>query len=229
MESTIKKPSQFLHLTESIRSFFETIRGIFFLLMTKKSNEGNGRAVMVVPGLLATDFWTIILRSYLKQKGFTVYGWELGANFGQVEKLPLLAQRIQKISQQHNQKISIVGWSMGGLFCREVCHQIPDSIQRVITIGSPFANVHAPNYAKWIYELLNDESSAENAPTSRLPLTTPMSSVAIYSKKDGVLPWEACIDKVTDENHKNSEIVSSHFGMCANPNALKSVFSALTF
>ena len=165
MNTEIKKPKQSLHLTESIRSFFETIKGIFFLLMARKTNEGQGRVVMVVPGLLTSDFWTMLLRWYLKKKGFTVYGWEMGYNFGTLDKLPLLSQKIQQISQNHNQKISIIGWSMGGLFCREVSHQIPQYIEKVITLGSPFADINAPNNAKWVYELLNDESEVDHHAT----------------------------------------------------------------
>lgn len=227
MNAEIKKPKLSLYWTESWRSFFETIKGLIYLLTTKKTNEGQGRIVMVVPGLLTSDFWTLILRWFLQKKGYTVYGWEMGYNFGTLEKLPLLAQKIQQISQNNQKKVSIVGWSMGGLFCREVSHQIPQYIEQIITLGSPFANVHAPNNAKWVYELLNDESEIDHKTTSRLSLNTLMPSAAIYSKKDGIVPWEACMDTIVDDHHRNIEVVSSHFGMASNPNVLNAVFSAL--
>lgn len=223
----LKKPSQLLHLTESIRSFFETIRGFLLLLFSKKTNIGQGRVVMVIPGLLTSDFWTMVLRNYLKKNGFVVYGWELGINLGDLEKLPLLAKKIEAISEKHQQKVTIIGWSMGGLFCREVCHQIPEYIAHTITMGSPFANLHAPNNAKWVYELLNDENEVDPKLTSRLHLPTPMPSTAIYSKNDGIIPWQACMDKITDEQHKNVEVKSSHFGMGANDKVLHAVLQSL--
>jgi pimeloyl-ACP methyl ester carboxylesterase len=227
MNTEIKKPSQLLYLTESFRAFFETLRGIFLLWMTRKTNEGQGKVVMVIPGLLTSDISTTILRNFLKKKGFIVYGWELGTNFGNLEKLPLLSEKIQTLSNKHNQKVNVIGWSMGGLFCREVCHQIPDFIHRIITLGSPFANLNAPNNAEWVYELLNDRSEVDPKLISRLHLPTPMPSAAFYSKKDGIVPWEACMDSVVDESHKNIEVVSSHFGMGANPTVLNAVLGVL--
>jgi hypothetical protein len=222
-----KKPSQLLHLTESIRSFFEVIKGIFFLWLSKKTVEGKGRVVMVIPGLLTSDFATMILRNFLTRKGFIVYGWEMGANLGRLDKLPLLSEKIQKLSKKHEQKVIIIGWSMGGLFCREVCHQIPDFISHVITMGSPFADIHAPNNAKWVYDLLNDKANVDPKLTARLHLPTPMPSTAIYSKRDGIIPWNICMDIIEDVNHKNVEVNSSHFGMGANPNVLKAVYNSL--
>jgi pimeloyl-ACP methyl ester carboxylesterase len=227
MQIELNKPSRLLYFTESLRSFIETIKGFLFLLFTQRTNEGKGRVVMVIPGLLASDFWTFVLRSFLKKKGFIVYGWELGTNLGNIEKLPLLSEKIQSVSQSHNQKVILIGWSMGGLFNRTVCHQLPDYISRVITMGSPFADIHAPNHAQWVYELLNDEKDVDQKLISTLHLPTPMPSTAIYSKKDGIVPWQACMDKNADKDHKNVEVKSSHFGMGANPEVLNAVLNSL--
>jgi pimeloyl-ACP methyl ester carboxylesterase len=223
MENQIKKPSQLLHLTEIFRSLIETIRGFFYLLFAKKENIGQGRVVMVVPGLLTSDFWTVILRKYLTKKGFQVYGWEMGTNFGRLEKIPELITRIETIKDRHQQKIILLGWSMGGLFSREVSHQRPDLISKVMTLGSPFGDVLAPNNAKWVFELLNDDYDVDHSLVQRLASPTIMPSVAFYSLKDGIVPWAACMDKVTDDQHINVEISSSHFGMGANPSVLDAV------
>ena len=227
MEKEIKKPGNLLYLTESLRSLIETIRGFLYLWFTKRTKEGNGRVVMVIPGLLTSDFWTFILRSFLKKKGFTVYGWELGTNLGNLEKLPMLSEKILTHYERHQQKINVIGWSMGGLFTRTVCHQIPYAIEHVITLGSPFANIHAPNNAKWVYELLNDEKDVDQTLITSLHLPTPMPSTAIYSQMDGIVPWQACMDDQTDEVHKNVEVKSSHFGMGANPAVLNAVLKTL--
>jgi hypothetical protein len=116
---------------------------------------------------------------------------------------------------------------MGGLFLREVCHQIPEKIEHVITIGSPFANIHAPNNAQWVFNLLNGDEEVDQKLLSRLHKPTPMPSTALYSKQDGVIPWQACMDLVTDNDHNNVEVKSSHFGMGANPSVLMAIENAL--
>ena len=228
MNQDIKKPSQFLHLTESIRAFFETIRGFIFLWFTKKTTEGNQRPVLVVPGLLTSDISTIILRKYLTKKGFKVYGWEMGTNLGRLHKLPMLAQNIKSRSEKNHQKIILIGWSMGGLFCREVCHQMPQYISQLITLGSPFADIHAPNNAKWVFDLLNDSSKVDQKLIKRLPQQTPMPSLSIYSKKDGIVAWQVCKDTEVDDHHQNIEVNSSHFGMGAHPEVLKAIFENIS-
>jgi pimeloyl-ACP methyl ester carboxylesterase len=223
MESQIKKPSQLLHLTEIFRSLIETIRGFFYLLFAKRENIGQERVIMVVPGLLTSDFWTVILRKYLSKKGFQVYGWEMGTNLGRMEKIPELISKIETIKARHNQKIILLGWSMGGLFSREVSHQRPDLISKVMTLGSPFGDVLAPNNAQWVFELLNDDYEVDHTLVKRMSSPVSIPSVAFYSKKDGIVAWEACIDKIADDHHINVEIKSSHFGMGANPSVLEAV------
>lgn len=223
MESQIKKPSQLLHLTDILRSLIETIRGFFYLLFAKRENIGQGRVIMVVPGLLTSDFWTVIIRKYLSKKGFQVYGWEMGTNLGRMHRLPELISRIETIKNRHNQKIILLGWSMGGLFSREISHQRPDLISKVMTLGSPFGDIQAPNNAQWVFELLNDDYDVDHTLVKRLSSPVSIPSVAFYSKKDGIVAWEACIDKITDDHHINVEIKSSHFGMGANPSVLEAV------
>ena len=213
MENNIKKPSQLLHLTEIFRSLIETIRGFFCLLFAKKENIGQGRVVMVVPGLLTSDFWTVILRKYLSKKGFQVYGWEMGTNLGRMEKIPELISKIEAIKIRHNQPIILIGWSIGGLFSREVSHQRPDLISKVMTLGSPFGDVQAPNNAKWVFELLNDDYDIDHSLVQMLASPTTMPSVAFYSKKDGIMHLEAGMDNITDDHNLDEEKRRSHFSM----------------
>ena len=225
MAQILKKPSHFLHFTESIRAFFETVRGFIFYWFAKKTTEGDQRPILVVPGLLTSDISTIILRKYLTKKGFKVYGWEMGTNLGRLHKLPMLIKNIKGHSDKHNQKIILIGWSMGGLFCREVCHQMPQYISQVITLGSPFVDIHAPNNAKWVFDLLNDSSKVDQELIKRLPLQTTMPSLSIFSRKDGIVAWQVCKDKAVDVYHQNIEVSSSHFGMGAHPEVLKIIFA----
>lgn len=222
-----KKPSALLHFTEIFRAIYETVRGIFFLLKTPKSNIGNGQALIVVPGLLSSNFATTILRKYLNKIGFIAFGWQNGINLGRLESLESIQKQVENTVSQSNQKVILIGWSMGGIFAREVAKVQPNLIKKVITIGSPFADITAPNHAKWAYDLFNDEHTIDQNIVNQIYLPADVPTIALYSKTDGMVPWEACMEIKESETHKNIEISSSHFGMGANPNVLKIVATNL--
>lgn len=222
-----KKPSAFLHFTEIFRSIYETVKGILFLINTPKSNIGKGQVVIVVPGLLSSNFATTILRKYLNKIGFNAFGWESGFNLGRLESLAIIIKQVENAATQYNQKVILIGWSMGGIFVREVAKDQPNSIKKVITIGSPFADVNAPNHAKWAYDLFNNVNTIDQNIINQIHLPAPVPTTALYSKTDGMVPWEACMEIEENETHKNIEISSSHFGMGANPNVLKVVVENL--
>lgn len=223
MEERLKKPSWFLHLTELLRAIFETFKGYFFVKHHKGKNIGEGKVILVLPGLLNTDLSTRILRKYLEKLGFTVYGWEMGRNLGRMAMLPDLAEKVVSLSEKHSHKLILIGWSMGGIFARELAKLKPQNVERVITLGSPFADVYAPNHAKWIFDLLNDTKDLIPEIVDQLAVPPTQPTVSFYSKKDGIVAWKACMDLPETAQHKNYEIRSSHFGMGANPLVLRAL------
>lgn len=219
----IKKPSQFLHLTEIFRAIYENIKGLFYISKIPKSNFGRGKYVMVVPGLLSTDWYTTNMRKFLTKIGFYATGWGMGRNLGRLDSLKLLIERVENIQKERGEKIILIGWSMGGIFAREVAKAIPNSIEKVITVGSPFGDLHAPNHAKWVYDLLNHPDDVDQAFVDQVASPAPVPTVALYSKVDGMVPWQACREHKEDATHKNIEVVSSHFGMGGNVNVMKTI------
>lgn len=227
MNEEIKRPSLFLHLTEIFRALFETIKGLIFESNFAYKNIGNGQPIMVIPGLLTTDLSTTLLRKFLTKLGFKVFGWEMGRNLGRMESLPLLIEKVENFHHQYQQKIIIIGWSMGGIFTREIAKTRPDLVKRTITMGSPFADVNAPNWAKWVFDLLNKGIEIDNQFIEQLPKPAPVPTLALYSKLDGIVPWRACMELSEDNIHKNIEIKSSHIGMGANSEVMKIIYSEL--
>lgn len=223
MKEIIKKPSWLLHFTEVFRATLETLRGYWYVRSKPAQNIGRGIPVMVVPGLLSTDWATIILRKYLSKLGFNVQGWEMGMNLGRMESLHALKEKVKVLSQETNQPIILIGWSMGGIFSREVAKEMPEYVRQLITIGSPFANVQAPNHAKWVFDLLNSSSQIDEGFTGQLPNPAKVQTLCLYSKRDGVVPWQVCMESCEDDLHRSQEIKSSHFGMGANPSVLRAV------
>ena len=124
--------------------------------------------------------------------------------------------------QDEPRKVSVIGWSLGGVFARELAFEIPDQLRLVITLGSPFGrNPHASS-VRWLYELINrhraDEIDDEMVLRIRRPLPVP--STAIYSRSDGIVSWQTCIDDVICDTNENIEVVGSHSGMGFNAQVL---------
>ncbi len=190
--------------------------------------RGQGEPVMVLPGFRASDTSTHVLRSYLRYLGYSVRGWGLGVNQGNVRVLlPKLSDKIQKFAEQRNRKIRLVGWSLGGYLAREVARNHPDAVDRVITMGSPI--IGGPKFtaaASFYKERGIDMDEIEAAVDKRyeIPLKVPVT--AIYSKGDGIVSWQACIDH-RSPNIKHIEVRGSHLSLGFSPKVLRIVASRL--
>jgi pimeloyl-ACP methyl ester carboxylesterase len=184
--------------------------------------RGDGHPVLVFPGFFAADGSTASMRRYLNSKGFTAYAWEEGRNPGISQELyQRLEERVLDLSREHGRKVSLVGWSLGGIYARLLAHRIPDHVRGVVTLGSPF-NVSeygaVSGAVARLYERMNPNQQDDPmlAHESVWRSAPPVPSTAIYSEGDGVAHWSFCID-TEDECTENVQIPSSHLGMTHNP------------
>ena len=151
---------------------------------------------MVLPGFATGDGATSLLRAYLSFLGHDVHPWGLGRNDGDVPRLlALLVARVTALRHSTGRPVRLVGWSLGGYLAREISRDVPADVNRVVTLGSPV--VGGPKYtlAARAYRRRGvDIDAIEAAVDAReaVPLTRPVS--AIYSRKDGVVAWQACVD-----------------------------------
>ena len=183
---------------------------------------GDGHSVMTLPGFLASDRSMRTVRTYLRRWGFDAHRWDMGRNLGlsrsrDVETL--LDQRLQKIFEQSGQKVSLIGWSLGGMFARELARRHPERVRSVITMGSPIGDPKATN-AWRLFEVVSDirvdnEYIQERVAQLRSPIhDVPMTS--IYSVSDAVVSAE--IAKLPPgDDVENIGVAASHFGMGFNP------------
>ena len=220
--SEIKIPSLYLYLTEGIRSFKEWIQSFRFRRKYQPATKGDGHPVLVIPGFLGNDINTLPLRNFLKRIGYTTYPWELGVNLANFEDIDALEKRVNDLYLKHQEKISVVGWSLGGIYARELSKRNPAMIRQVITTGSPFRGIHEPNRVDWLLRLLRGDVEKEVGEDFINSIAEPTSvlTTSIYSKKDGAVPWQTCMEAVEDDLHKNVEVNSSHIGMCHNKEVL---------
>lgn len=179
--------------------------------------KGDGHAVLVIPGFLASDAATAGLRNVLSHAGYAVYGWEQGTNRGpSADVFAGLEQQLKQLYANHG-KVSLIGWSLGGIFARELGRRHPKLIRQIITLGSPF-NATRDQFDPSLVKLLEDstgktfeETQHEFTSGGNMPPKVPCT--AVYSKTDGIAPWEACFDDPPDATHQNVEVLGSHMGL----------------
>jgi pimeloyl-ACP methyl ester carboxylesterase len=176
--------------------------------------RGRGQRVLVVPGYGAGDASTAVLRAYVRFLGYQPHGWGLGRNHGDVPVLlPRVAERLEALSREEGAPIGLIGWSLGGYLAREAARERPRAARQVITLGSPV--VGGPKYTT-VAEAYRrrgidlDAIEAEVAARNRQPLETPVT--AVYSRSDGVVAWQACIDRLAP-NVEHVEVATTHLGL----------------
>ena len=227
-------PSKALLSVEVIRAIYEYgIGWILNMPLQFISPKGDGHPVIVFPGLGTADGSTHYLRNFLSEIGYDAHPWGLGRNRGPrdgIDKLlEQLVDRVQTISEQSGgQQVSIIGWSLGGIYGREIAKIIPDTIRQVITLGTPFKG-HDGTNAAFLYELLSkDNSHKDPAIIKKIAMPPNVPFTSIYSKTDGVVNWECSIEDASNYS-ENIEIPgASHLGLGHNPMAIYVIANRLT-
>jgi pimeloyl-ACP methyl ester carboxylesterase len=181
--------------------------------------RGDGHAVLVLPGLFCGDRYTAVVREYLDALGYAAHGWDLGTNVGPTRRLLRgVVDRLVELSDRHG-PVSIVGFSLGGLFGRWLCLQMPDRVRQIITVCSP---IHEParNFCLPLDPLLSMWRSVDLAKLAReIARPVPVPGTYLFSGVDGVVSWSACCDaSVSPED--NIEIGGPHMLIARNPKML---------
>lgn len=196
-----------------------------------RAPHGDGHPVIVLPGYIASDKSTRYLRQFLRSRGYHVHGWRLGSNMGPTDRiLTGLEARFAELSERHGQKCSLIGWSLGGIFARQIAVDKPHAVRQVITLGAPFRLTHpTQSYGGLLYQATSFSHSrdVDSVRDLRLP-PTPLSvpSTAIYSRSDGAVSGLACQDG-QGPDRESIEVVGSHCGLGHNPAVLAVVANRL--
>lgn len=187
----------------------------------QKAPAGDGHAVMVFPGLSASDASTAPLRRYLDGLGYATAGWSQGVNFGLRAGVAATARRLlREACEASGRKVSLVGWSLGGVYARELAKELPEYVRCVVTLASPFAAHPKSTNAWWIYEMTSGRDTEEDhARHPGLPDAPPVPTSSIYSRTDGIVAWQGSIQKPDHGRTENIEVIASHIGIGLNPSA----------
>lgn len=212
-------PSRTLLLLE-LRAVFEL--GALFAIapLLRLAPTGDGHPVLVLPGLAASDLSTRPLRAFLRDRGYRAHGWKLGRNYGpRLGVEAAMQRRLAELAGRYGRKVSLIGWSLGGVFAREMARRAPDEVRCVITLGSPFAGEPRASNAWRVYESLSGRAAGDWPGRETMKQPPPVPSTAIYSRSDGIVAWQGCLER-EGPTSENVEVEGSHSGLGHNPAVL---------
>ena len=229
LSTTFRAPPLALLATEPLRAVLDFCAA---KLGANARPIGDGHPVIVFPGLGGAPFTTSHLRRFLTESNFDARCWGRGINTGPDglldDWLGALVEDTVRVHADSGRKVSLVGWSLGGVYAREVAKLAPQSVRQVITLGTPFASMgggatHAETIYKW---LGGDTSQLTPELQARLRETPPVPTTAIYSKTDGVVSWRGCVERKTATS-ESVEVHASHLGMGTHPDVMRIVANRL--
>jgi pimeloyl-ACP methyl ester carboxylesterase len=189
--------------------------------------RGDGHPVMVFPGMGASDLTTLPLRRYLQSLGYVAQAWGQGLNFGpRPGVIERAADDLCALAERHRQPVSLIGWSLGGIYARELAKMHPAESRCVVTLGTPFTGHPKATNAWRIYELLSRSKVGDASVMAQIRQPPPVPTTSIFSRSDGVVSWRCSIN---DQGPlvENIEVPASHVGMGANPFVLYAVADRL--
>jgi pimeloyl-ACP methyl ester carboxylesterase len=225
---TLRAPSKTLMFLEG-RAIHEFGAFLGALPLLSLAPRGDGHPVLVLPGLVASDISTKPLRSFLTSRGYAVSGWRQGRNLGLRDGVQAsMVELLRDLNEHHGRKVSLVGWSLGGLYARQLAKLMPDRVRSVITLGSPFAADPKATNAWRVYELASGKRSDNVDPQfgGSLAEPPPVPTTAIFSRTDGICAWQGCMEK-SSSTTESIEVESSHCGMGHHPAVVYAVAERL--
>jgi pimeloyl-ACP methyl ester carboxylesterase len=230
-ESWRRPPTSALAL-EGVRAAGELSAMGALIPLLRRAPTGDGHPVLVLPGFTAGDRSTVPLRWFLRDRGYFTHGWRLGRNLGPTDRIiDGMRARVEALLDQHGQRITIVGWSLGGIYAREIARGAPDAVRQVITLGSPFRLTgrrgasNAEPLFKLVSPLMQDAPPEQMVPEDRRP-RLPVPATAVYTRTDGVVPWQSCVES-DGPRRESIEVRGSHSGLGHNPAVLLTIADRL--
>lgn len=224
---SLKSPGPLLLALEG-RAPWEFGAALAALPVMRFAPRGDGHSVVVFPGLAASDISTLPLRAFLAERGYKPHGWDLRFNFGpRAGVLERSLERVRRIRRDTGRRVSLVGWSLGGVYAREIAKLAPEDVRCVITLGSPFTGDPKANNAWRIYEFASGHSLGDREQVERVREAPPVPTTSVFSRSDGIVAWRCCLQP-PQALAESIEVTASHIGMGLNPAAWYAVADRLT-
>jgi hypothetical protein len=222
----IRPPGALLLALES-RAPWEFAAGFASLPWLRRMPPGDGHRVLVFPGLGASDLTTLPLRRLLVDRGYRPSPWELGFNLGpRAGVLEACRQRVRDLFARDGEPISLVGWSLGGVYARELAKEMPHFVRCVVTLGAPFSGPPRATNAYWFFRYVAGHPEPDDSLLERLREPPPLPTTSIYSRSDGIVAWRCSLNPPAPLA-ENVELHASHAGLGLNPLAYYAILDRL--
>jgi pimeloyl-ACP methyl ester carboxylesterase len=218
-------PHKLLTLGE-VRAVFELGAFVVARPLLGLLPKGDGHPVLVLPGFMASDKSTSPMRQLLNDLGYDARGWDLGRNV-RVDgpRIQALVDRLLEIHRETGRKVSLIGWSLGGLLARELAKIHPEAVRQVISLGSPISDDRDHSDARHLFEMLNGKDTApvhHGHQFTGLNTAPPVPTTSILTKGDGVVHWRGSVQhpETGHAESENIEVMASHIGLGVNPSVM---------
>lgn len=221
-----------MHLALEWRAPMEAAASLALWPWLRRAPRGDGHSVLVLPGLVASDTSTGLLRRFLGAQGWAPHAWRQGRNLGPRHGvLEACLERLQQLHADSGRRVSLVGWSLGGVYARELAKRAPQAVRQVITLGSPVGSPASgrghPTNARRLYEFVSGPRAYAPELMARLNEPVPVPCTSIYSRSDGIVSWRASL-LPEGPMARNIRVPASHLGMGMNPVVLRLLAECLS-
>jgi pimeloyl-ACP methyl ester carboxylesterase len=223
-------PDWMLLGSEPVRAVLEYAR---MRLMNRAAlARGDGHPVVIFPGLAADHRSIGPLTQFCRQLGYAASDWGRGFNAGPQGDIDAwideLAEHVDELARPHHRTMSLIGWSLGGIYAREVAKKLNGRVRQVITIGTPFAGTAEQTNAAWVYRLVNGQRPVfDEALMARMRVAPDVPTTSVFSRSDGIVAWQTCIQSGRSQRTENIEVTGSHLGLGWNTQVLSIIAERL--
>ena len=213
-------------LMELGRIFWEVGSGYMMKPLLRSMPRGDGHSVMTLPGFMATNNSTRPMRSLLADLGYEAHGWDSGRNVRVNEELlTKLEAQLDRLAQDSGRKVSLIGWSLGGVLARELAKLMPEHVRQVVSLGSPITDDRNHTNAARLFKFFNGDEPEKlrGGQFQGLDIAPPVPTTSILTKTDGIVHWRGSVQHPHKTNGYPSEnivVYASHCGLGVNPSVM---------
>ena len=223
------RPSRLLLMLE-VRAISDALSMLPMFPLKRFLPHGDNHPVLVLPGFLASSYSTRPLRKFIQELGYRAHRWKLGQNMGYSQNLhDGMRKRVRELVNRYDSKISLIGWSLGGIYARELAREMPDIVRQVISMGSPFRGDPESSNVHRIFQLFAD-TRYEDIPRTfldNMSVAPPVPTTALYTRGDGVVAWQSTVELSNRDDVENIHVGGAHLGLGFNPRALIAIADRL--
>ncbi|WP_295878316.1 alpha/beta hydrolase [uncultured Thiohalocapsa sp.] len=216
-----------LRLALEARAPWELGAGIAAQPLLNTAPKGDGHPVLVLPLMFGSDLNTLPLRTFLSGRGYAVSAWGQGVNLGpRAGVFDACRRRLAELAEGQSRTVSLVGWSLGGLYARALALAAPAEVRQVICVGTPIGAEPRPVDLWRTYERLTGDTMGLPPGLDALHGPLPVPATSIYSRTDGIVPWHQSLEPA-GPRAESIEVESSHLGLGVHPLTLYAVADRL--